>query len=164
MPNSTQTDKHTTDTDRLTLSSTLQAEIYARGPISCSIDATTELEAYTGGIFSQFVPIAMPNHLISVVGYGVDSAGTKFWVARNSWGEPWGEGGFFRIVRGDPLHALGIEDDCHWAGAARRSGCICVCVVRCVAFCSVVLCRACACVRACTCHLPRAVPDFQNSM
>jgi cathepsin X len=64
-----------------------QAEIYARGPISCSIDATNELEAYTGGIFSQFVAMAVPNHIISVVGYGVDSQGTKFWVARNSWYE-----------------------------------------------------------------------------
>ena len=35
---------------------------------------------------------------------------------RNSWGEYWGEMGFFRIVRGKK--ALGIEDECSWANPA----------------------------------------------
>jgi len=94
--------------------SDMMAEIYARGPISCSLDATNELEAYTGGIFSQFVPMAVPNHIISVIGFGQQGS-TKYWIVRNSWDSTWGEGGYFRIVRGDPFHNLGIEDDCHWA-------------------------------------------------
>jgi cathepsin X len=31
----------------------------------------------------------------------------------NSWGEYWGEMGFFKIVRGK--NQLGIESDCSWA-------------------------------------------------
>ena len=32
---------------------------------------------------------------------------------RNSWGEYWGEMGYFKIRRG--LNQLGIESDCSWA-------------------------------------------------
>ena len=44
----------------------IKAEIYARGPVSCGIDATSKLEQYTGGIFSEFKLIVMINHELSV--------------------------------------------------------------------------------------------------
>jgi len=90
----------------------IMAEVYARGPISCSIMATPKLEAYTGGIFSEFEAAAPPNHIVSIVGYGTQD-GEGYWIVRNSWGQPWGEGGFFRITQ-KPFFNLGIDDDCHW--------------------------------------------------
>ena len=44
----------------------MKAEIYARGPIGCGIDATSKLEAYTGGIFSEFKIFPLINHEVSV--------------------------------------------------------------------------------------------------
>ena len=44
----------------------MKAEIFARGPIGCGIDATSKLEAYTGGIFSEFSVLPVINHEVSV--------------------------------------------------------------------------------------------------
>jgi cathepsin X len=50
----------------------MKAEIYARGPISCSIKATNKFEKYEGGIFTEHVLLPISNHEVSVVGWGVD--------------------------------------------------------------------------------------------
>jgi cathepsin X len=89
----------------------IKAEIYARGPVGAGIDATPELEAYQGGVFSQEKLFTMANHEVSIVGWGVAN-GSEYWHARNSWGTYWGEAGYFRIK----MHSenLGIEHECDW--------------------------------------------------
>ncbi|CAL8465221.1 g4756 [Coccomyxa elongata] len=102
----------------------MMAEIKARGPITCAINATSALDKYKDGIFAQYNDNFTVNHMISVVGWGVENVNgtdTEFWVVRNSWGDFWGDEGFFRVVTsqyqngtGD-YYNMGIEKQCGWA-------------------------------------------------
>lgn len=56
---------------------------------------------YDTGLTDKFNPFEITNHVVAIVGYGADKeTGEKFWIVKNSWGESWGESGFFRIRRG----------------------------------------------------------------
>jgi cathepsin X len=85
----------------------MMSEIYARGPISCGIDAAPILD-YTGGVATDHG--SSVDHVVSVTGWGVDN-GQGYWWVRNSWGEYWGEFGYIRVAFG----ALKLEQQCTWA-------------------------------------------------
>ena len=90
----------------------IKAEIYARGPVATTINADP-LRDYEGGIIDDPTADTNTNHIVSITGYGVDEAsGKPYWIVRNSWGEYWGEMGFFRVVMGKNM--LGIEDHVAW--------------------------------------------------
>ena len=94
-------------------SADMMSEIYKNGPIACGINAE-EIGDYTGGVLDLPHQLKMINHIISVVGWGYDSALNKqYWIIRNSWGSYWGELGFMRLVLGE--NQLGIEKTCAFA-------------------------------------------------
>jgi cathepsin X len=93
----------------------IMAELFVRGPVKASVNAGP-LTDYTGGILydSPGHRNTTHNHGVSLVGWGYEaSTNTSFWIVRNSWGQYWGEMGFFRVQLG--LNLLGIESHISWA-------------------------------------------------
>ena len=94
----------------------IKAAVYSSGPKSVLIDAS-QLQWYNNGVWTgktSTEPDVMKcsttylNHAVLVVGYGNDAdTGLDYWIVKNSWGEDWGEEGYFRLVRG--VGACGVN-------------------------------------------------------
>lgn len=74
-------------------------EAVSRQPVSVSMDANGDgFMHYSGGVYDGPCGTSS-NHAVTFVGYGTSQDGTKYWLAKNSWGETWGEKGYIRIRR-----------------------------------------------------------------
>jgi hypothetical protein len=78
------------------------------GPVAVAINAADPtFIGYGGGIYDNPTCEQKANHALLIVGYGeeeVDENGVsqmvRYWIARNSWGNDWGEAGYVRVRRG----------------------------------------------------------------
>lgn len=94
----------------------MKAEIFRRGPISCSVDASfVEKGQYKPGDIVRVKDLKWDlDHDISVAGWGVDKeTGEEYWIVRNSWGSFMHEDGWFKVLLGH--NSMGIEHECSWA-------------------------------------------------
>lgn len=101
-------------------STDMMKEIYARGPITCAMDADDDfMNGYSqnaethDGVYVTAKRSNTTDHDVEVAGWGETASGIKYWVVRNSWGTYWGQAGWFKIQRG--VNALKIESECTWA-------------------------------------------------
>lgn len=79
----------------------LQEAVYSWGPTAVGIDSQDpNLKHFKSGIYKGPCGTNL-DHAVLVVGYGVNKAGEKYWIVKNSWGETWGENGFFLMSRGE---------------------------------------------------------------
>ena len=92
----------------------------ARHPVAVGINANKVFQLYASGIISskdcgpaphtQDAEIMAINHAVVVTGWGEETIGgkqIKYWVLKNSFGDGWGDGGYFKLERGQ--HTLDDE-------------------------------------------------------
>ena len=69
-----------------------------KGPVSIGVDASgLGMKFYKKGIIKKWCGIDI-DHAVLLVGYGTEK-GVDYWLVKNSWGESWGENGYFRVLR-----------------------------------------------------------------
>merc|ERR1719478_1019920 len=86
----------------------VQQLIMAGGPVATDFTVYEDFANYVSGIYHHVSGSAEGGHAVKIVGWGQDN-GVKYWKVANSWNPHWGEGGYFRILRG--TNHCGIEDE-----------------------------------------------------
>ena len=103
----------------------MMKELRARGPITGNLKSPLFFSMFSGGIYSSKeivenlskeishkslyednIFFQEVTHSTTIVGYGEEN-GVKYWICMNSYGKNWGEGGYYRILRGE--NEMGIE-------------------------------------------------------
>eukprot|EP00924_Labyrinthula_sp_SR-Ha-C_P007635 snap_masked-scaffold_42-processed-gene-2.37-mRNA-1 protein AED:0.07 eAED:0.07 QI:0/0/0/0.5/1/1/2/0/422 len=93
----------------------LEDVLVKRGPVSVALNALF-LQFYWKGIIN--VPFCSDglNHAVLLVGSGESEVEifnhvkkTEFWKVKNSWGEKWGEDGYFRIKRNSGMCGINLK-------------------------------------------------------
>ncbi|KAB2091734.1 hypothetical protein ES319_A03G213100v1 [Gossypium barbadense] len=83
----------------------IAANLVKNGPLAVAINAVF-MQTYIGGVSCPYICSKRLDHGVLLVGYG--SAGyapirlkdKPYWIIKNSWGETWGENGYYKICRG----------------------------------------------------------------
>jgi C1A family cysteine protease len=70
----------------------------------------SKLQFYDSGVFNPYRcnPETL-NHAVLNVGFCTDTTDGDYFIIKNSWGEKWGEKGYFRIARTEGAGTCGIN-------------------------------------------------------
>lgn len=84
-------------------------EIVANGPLEVCFSVYQNFVTYKSGVYMGPDGSALlGGHCVRALGFGVE-AGVPYWEIANSWTTTWGNGGRFRILRGQDT--VGIESN-----------------------------------------------------
>jgi cathepsin B len=84
----------------------IQNELMTKGPLYVAFTVYSDFPTYKSGVYRRTSSSVLGGHAVEVMGWGEES-GTPYWLVKNSWNEQWGDGGFFKILRGS--NECGIE-------------------------------------------------------
>ena len=82
--------------------SDLEAALATEGPVAIAFKVVPDFRDYASGVYSSDDCAAdslSVNHAVLATGYGVED-GMPYYDVKNSWSYTWGNGGYFRILRG----------------------------------------------------------------
>lgn len=87
-------------------------EIIHNGPVQAIMQVHEDFFHYKSGIYRHVTSTneksekyrKLQTHAVKLTGWGTlkgaQGQKEKFWIVANSWGNSWGENGYFRILRG----------------------------------------------------------------
>eukprot|EP00753_Platysulcus_tardus_P011394 PLAT3287.24.p1 GENE.PLAT3287.24~~PLAT3287.24.p1 ORF type:complete len:327 (-),score=136.47 PLAT3287.24:155-1024(-) len=87
--------------------SNYEQELVKNGPFEVAFTVYADFPSYKSGVYQHTTGQALGGHAVKVIGYGTEN-GTPYWLIQNSWTTTWGDGGYFKILRGQ--NECGIED------------------------------------------------------
>ena len=94
--------------DNITL---LYNAIATIGPISVGIDAESDFQMYSSGIYETTdCSTEFLDHAVLIVGYGISPNGKKYYIVKNSWGFSWGMDGYV-YYSADIINMCGIANN-----------------------------------------------------
>ncbi|CDR93851.1 hypothetical protein BBBOND_0101800 [Babesia bigemina] len=75
----------------------IQEHLRSHGPVMIIIRLSRAFMHYSSGIFDGSCDSTLM-HSVLIVGYGENTKRkTKYWIVKNSWGDRWGDGGYFKL-------------------------------------------------------------------
>jgi cathepsin C len=82
----------------------IRQELMEKGPVVMSFEPKEDFMYYKNGVYQSgpnkiHQEWEQVDHAVLLVGYGVDGK-QEYWTLQNSWGNDWGEDGYFRMARG----------------------------------------------------------------
>lgn len=83
---------------KFTTAADMKTWLSTNGPVAACFKVYDDFYAYKSGIYRHVTGDLLGGHCVCVIGYS-DADGC--WICKNSWGDNWGEAGFFRIAYGD---------------------------------------------------------------
>ncbi|KAH7831405.1 putative cathepsin B6 cysteine protease [Monocercomonoides exilis] len=86
----------------------IQQELCTNGPVYARFMIYLDFMNYEKGIYQHASKTACGGHAVPLIGWGVEN-GIPYWILQNSWGDDWGENGFFRMLRG--ANECGVESN-----------------------------------------------------
>jgi cathepsin B len=84
----------------------IQTEIMTNGPLYVTFTVYDDFPTYKSGVYHRTSLSMLGGHAVENVGWGTLD-GQAYWRIKNSWNEEWGDGGHFKIRRGN--NECGIE-------------------------------------------------------